>query len=450
MNKFLAVIKREYVQRVRTKMFIIATILGPLMMALFTVVPGLIFALKTGDATRIAVVDQSGKIYERVRESLMNENREDKKPAAPSPETAASESTEERMRRAGQAMTGTYSVEQVQINNRPLEEIKKELEGRIEHNQLDSYIIIPQDLNAAGSKFEYYTRNVSDVITRQQVKGRVNDAVRDQRLAEANISRERMREINREVDFTIRKAGAGEGEEDSGGGFWLVFGVGFLIYIMIIMYGQVILAAVVEEKETRIAEVLFSSVSSFKLMMGKLIGVSLVALTQYAIWGLAVLAFVIYGVSALASSGFKLSLPSIAPSVILYLFIFFLIGYFVYATLYALVGSMVTTTQEGGQLALPVMFLLIIGFYMAFPVIRSPNSSFSFWVSMFPFFSPITMPVRIITQTPPFWQIGLSILIGIGTIVFLVWLAARIYRVGMLMYGKRATIPEVLRWVRQA
>ncbi len=448
MNKFLAIIKREYVQRVRSKMFIIATLLGPLIMALFTVVPGLILGIKT-DATRIAVVDQSGKIYERMRESLMNGNREEKKTESPSPATAANESTEERMRKAGQSMLGSYSVEQVAINNRPLEEIKKELENRIEHNQLDGYIIVPQDLNS-GSKFEYYARNVSDVFTRQQVKGRVNDAVRDHRLAEANISQERMREINREVDLIIRKAGAGGGEEDSGGGFWLVFGVGFLIYMMIIMYGQVILAAVVEEKETRIAEVLFSSVSSFKLMMGKLIGVSLMALTQYAIWGLAVLAFVVYGVSALASSGFNISLPRIAPSVIVYLFIFFLIGYFVYATLYALVGAMVTTTQEGGQVALPIMFLLIIGFYMSFPVIRSPNSPFSFWISMLPFFSPITMPVRIITQTPPFWQIALSILIGIGTVVFLVWLAARIYRVGMLMYGKRATIPEVLRWVRQA
>jgi len=448
MNKFLAVIRREYVQRVRSKMFIIATILGPLMMALFTVVPGLILGIKTGDATRIAVVDQSGKIYERVRGSLMNENRKAEKGEAASPATAVNENTEERMRRAGQSMLGSYAVEQVQINNRPLEEIKKELEGRIEHNQLDGYIIVPQDLSSGG-KFEYYARNVSDVITRAQIKERVNDAVRDHRLAEANISQERMREINREVDLIIRKAGAGGGEEDSGAGFWLVFGVGFLIYITIIMYGQVILAAVVEEKETRIAEVLFSSVSSFKLMMGKLIGVSLMALTQYAIWGLAVLAFAVYGASALASSGFNISLPRVAPSVILYLFIFFLIGYFVYATLYALVGAMVTTMQEGGQLALPVMFLLIIGFYMSFPVIRSPNSPFSFWISMFPLFSPITMPVRIITQTPPLWQIGLSILIGIATIIFLVWLAARIYRVGMLMYGKRATLPEVMRWVRQ-
>jgi ABC-2 type transport system permease protein len=449
LNKFLAVIKREYVQRVRTKMFIIFTILGPLMMALFTIVPGLIFALKTGDATRLAVVDQSGKIYERVREGLMYERGKESKPDPNVSAPNMNESTEERMRRAGKALIGSYVVEQVAANGRPVDVIRKELEARIEQNQLDGYIIIPADVNAGG-EFAYYARNVSDVITKEQIKDRLNEAVRDQRLAEANISQERMREINKEIDFKARKAGVEAGEEDSGGGFWLVFGVGFLIYIMIIMYGQVILAAVIEEKETRIAEVLFSSVSSFKLMLGKLIGVSLVALTQYAIWGLAVLAFAIYGVTALASSGFEISFPRIAPSVIAYLFVFFLLGYFVYATIYALVGAMVTTAQEGGQVAIPIMFLLVIGFYLAFPVIRSPNSSFSFWVSMFPFFSPITMPVRIITQQPPFWQIALSMLIAAGTVIFLVWLAARIYRIGMLMYGKRATLPEVMRWVRQA
>jgi len=129
--------------------------------------------------------------------------------------------------------------------------------------------------------------------------------------------------------------------------------------------------------------------------------------------------------------------------------LFFLLGYFIYATIYALVGSMVTTSQEGGQLALPIIMLLVIGFYLAFPVIRSPNSPFAFWVSLIPFFAPITMLIRIVSQTPPFWQIALSLGIGFATVALLLWLASRVYRVGMLMYGKRATIPEVLKWVRQ-
>jgi ABC-2 type transport system permease protein len=194
---------------------------------------------------------------------------------------------------------------------------------------------------------------------------------------------------------------------------------------------------------------LFSSVRSFPLMLGKLIGVSLVALTQFAIWALAFAAFSLYGVGLLSERGLNITLPSVPPVFFLYFFLFFMLGYFIYATVYALVGSVVTTTQEGGQLAMPILFMLIIGFYFAFPVIRSPNSSLAFWVSMFPFFSPITMIVRIVTQTPPFWQIILSLIIGYGAVILLMWLTARIYRVGMLMYGKRATIPEVLRWIRQ-
>jgi ABC-2 type transport system permease protein len=213
----------------------------------------------------------------------------------------------------------------------------------------------------------------------------------------------------------------------------------------VLLYGQFVLGAVIEEKETRIAEILFSSMRAFPLMMGKLIGVSLVALTQLGIWGVAFLIF-----SAWAAGGSSIPLPQIRAMLFVYFVVYFLMGYFVYATVYAVVGSMVTTTQEGGQLALPVVLMLVAGFLLSRNIIRSPNSSLSFWTSMFPFFAPITMLMRIITETPPLWQILLSLGIGIATIVGLVWLASRIYRVGMLMYGKKATIPEVWRWVRQS
>jgi len=133
-----------------------------------------------------------------------------------------------------------------------------------------------------------------------------------------------------------------------------------------------------------------------------------------------------------------------------YFAVFFLMGYFIYATVYALVGSMVTTTQEGGQLALPVVLMLVAGLFLSFNIIRSPNSSLAFWASMFPFFAPITMLVRIVTETPPLWQIALSLVIGFATAVGLIWLTSRVYRVGMLMTGKKASIPEVWRWLWQA
>jgi ABC-2 type transport system permease protein len=451
MDKLLAIIKREYVQRVRSRMFLVWTILGPLMLVFFSVVPALVLRIKAGDPARIAVVDQTGKMYERVRAALVDE-RIDNPAGEEAAEGAAvkniNASPEERMRRAGGDMSGTYTIEPVDMSGRSLDDVVKELNQRVLKNQLDGYIILPPDI-LTSSKVSYYGRNSGDVITQEQIRTRIAKAIREQIIAEANVPRAIFADVSRPVKTDFNSVTERGTERDSGAGFFLVLAVGLLIYLMLITYGQVILGAVVEEKETRIAEILFSSVRSFTLMMGKLIGVSLVALTQYGIWAIVFTLFAIYGVGMLASQGVPVSLPSIPLSLVLYFIIFFLLGYFIYATIYALVGAMVTTAQEGGQIALPIIFLLMIGFYMAFPVMRSPNSSFAFWVSMFPFWSPITMMVRIVAQRPPFWEIALSILISLVTGLLLLWLAARVYRIGMLMYGKRASIPEVIRWVRQ-
>ncbi len=450
MTKFLAVVKREYMTRVRTKMFIVFTILGPLMVLLFTVVPALIAGIKVS-ATRIAVIDQTegGRMYERVRDSILREKDDEGgraagagqgnangAPAAPGAE-----------RVPPGAAGANFVVERTLLDGRSVEEVSRDLGERVRRDELDGYLILPPDILQDG-EVQYFARNVGDEFTREQLRNRISRAVRDQRMDDEKISPQLIDRINKPVNMMARNSESGK--QESGGGFFFVFIIGFLIYIMIIMYGQVILAAVVEEKETRIAEMLFSSVRSFPLLLGKLVGVSLVALTQFVIWALAFGAFALYGVGLLSARGVSIGAPSVPPVFFLYFFLFFLLGYFVYATLYALVGSVVTTTQEGGQLAMPILFLLIIGFYFTFPVIRSPNSGLAFWVSVFPFFSPITMIVRIVTQTPPLWQILLSLAVGYGTVVLLMWLAARIYRTGMLMYGKRATIPEILRWIRQA
>ncbi|HEY0546294.1 MAG TPA: ABC transporter permease [Pyrinomonadaceae bacterium] len=454
MNKLLAIIHREYVQRVRTKMFILITILGPVMLAIFTVVPGMLFSIKAGGPTRLAVVDLTDKLTGRVREAIQGDDEEEPNANANAPgatEKALNSNLKDRAQTAGSQLKGNYDIEQVKLNGRSLEDVQRELNGRISRDELDGYIVLPKDILQEG-KAQFYGRNAGDVITSGQLERRLSQAVREQRMADEKISENRVRELSKPVEMSVKPINAkGEvGAEDSGASFVFVFVLGFLIYISIILYGQLILAAVVEEKETRIIEILFSSVRSFTLMIGKLIGVSLVALTQFAIWGVAFIIFAVYGIGMLQSSGIPFHLPAVPWYVVVYFFLFFLLGYYIYSTLYALVGSMVTTTQEGGQVAMPVLFLLMMGFYISFVVIRSPNSSFAFWASMIPFFSPIVMLVRIITQTPPFWQIALSLGIGFGTVVGLIWLAARIYRVGMLMYGKRATIPEVMRWIKQA
>jgi ABC-2 type transport system permease protein len=454
MNKLIAIIKREYLQRVRTKFFVIMTVLGPVMMIAVTVVPGLLFSMKAGGDTRIVVIDQTAgnKLYEPIRSALLaqksDEGNESQQPVTDS----VNQSRQERMKKAGQSLTGSFQVDEAKLNGRPLDDVRHELNGRIGRDELDGYLVIPPDiLSNSETKISYYGRNVGDVLTREQIERRLNNAVRRQRLIAGGVKDQDVDALSKPVDlktYPVNEKGQ-EGAEDSGAGFAMVFIIVFLIYVTVLLYGQVVLGAVVEEKETRIAEILFSSVRPFQLMVGKLIGVSLMALTQLAIWVAAFSAIGLLVLPALADSGQNINLPHLPPVFFVYFFSFFLLGYFIYATIYVLVGSMVTTTQEGGQMAMPVVFLLMAGYILSFPILRAPNSPLAFWVSMVPFFAPITMMVRIVTQTPPFWQIALSFGIGCATVVVLLWLAARIYRIGMLMYGKKATIPEVMRWVKQ-
>jgi ABC-2 type transport system permease protein len=435
MTKFLAVVKREYIQRVRAKMFIVSTILLPVVMSLFGIVPAIVLNINTGGPMRLAVIDQTGKMYEKLEEALVSDE--------PVPEQ------DDPLRPGSRVTRRSFELEQVASIGPDAANQRSQLDARLRAKEIGGYLILPQNFMEHG-KAEFYSNNLGDLFTQRNVRTALNRALREQRLIEAKVDLPTRQGLFQPVSLESVKIGATGEERGAGGSFVLVFGVGFVMYIAILMYGQVILGAVIEEKETRIAEILFSSVKPFTLMMGKLVGISLLALTQLAIWGTAFAAFALYGINVLASRGVKLIIPGIPFSHYIYFLLFFLLGYFIYATIYALVGSMVTTPQEGGQLAMPIILILLVSFYLFLPVSRSPDSSFSFWVSIIPFTSPVAMLVRIATQTPPFWQIALSLLIGFGTVLLIVWFAARIYRVGMLMYGKRASISEALRWARQS
>ena len=429
MTKFLAVLKREYLQRVRAKMFIVTTTLLPLIMLIFGLVPILIVNIDAGSPMRVAVIDETGKMYDRLNQAMASD--------------ASGQPSDQRRR-----PFGNFVLEPMD-SNQSAEQIRADLEQRLQSRNLDGYLVLPKDFLERGQA-EFFNRNPVDVFSQNMLQSTLNRAVREQRLIEAKVDTRTREELSKPVRVESIKVGAAGEERDSGSTFGLVFGIGFVMYLSILMYGQVILGAVIEEKETRIAEILFSSVKPFTLMMGKLVGVSLVALTQLTIWGIAFSVFAWFGVNLLASRGVKLNIPNFPFSYFIYFGLFFLLGYFIYATIYALVGSMVTTAQEGGQLAMPIILMLVVSFYLFFPVSRSPDSTFSFWVSMIPFSAPVAMLVRIVTQTPPFWQIALSLFIGFGSVLVIMWIASRVYRVGMLMYGKRASLPEAWRWARQA
>jgi ABC-2 type transport system permease protein len=450
MKKLLIIIKREYLQRVRTKGFIISSLLGPIIMVGFTVVPGLLITMQTGGTTKVGVVDLTGKMYESVRESILTSHDEENGSEGKNQPTPieATPDREAQMRQVSKALGARYEIEEVKTGGRSIDEIKNELNARVRKGELGVYLVVPEKILEEG-RAEFYGRNVSDPIMTSQLRNSINRAVFEQRLREANIDQNRVRQLSKEIELETTKISERGLERDSGGGFGLAMFIGLFIYMAILMYGQVILSSVVEEKTTRVSEVLFSSVKPFYLMAGKLIGVTLVAITQYAIWAAVFGLFVLYGVGMLAAQGMDVPMPNMPPSLVIYCLLFFIVGFLMYATIYVLVAAMVTTEKEAGQMALPVILLSVFSIYMAFPVIRNPNSTFAFWVSIAPFLSPITMLVRIVTETPPFWQIALSLGIGLATVVLFVWIAARIYRIGMLMYGKSASIPEVMRWLRQ-
>jgi ABC-2 type transport system permease protein len=414
------------------------------------VIPALIFSIQ-GEPTRIVLIDRSNKIAPRLKENLSAEMmREKAKKAAKDSLTKISASQEEKMKKNAEQFEQSIVFVDYNAEGKLPEQIRNDLGEKIRNKEIDAYLMIPEQFSDADAKYEFYSRKSSDFILNSVLEGALNDAVRSQKLIDSNISEAKLKELSNKVNFLTNKIDETGEVKESDFGFGAGLVIALLIYVTLAIYGQLIMSAVVEEKETRIAEILFSSAKPFELMMGKLVGVGLAGLTQLGIWIISAVIFLGVGMTWVKASGIDISVPNITPLMIISFFIFFILGFFIYASIFALIGSMVTTVQEGGQFAFLPIILMLCGFYFSFAIIRDPNSTLSFWASILPFVAPMTMPVRIVTEMPPFWHIALSILLNALTICGLVWLAARVYRVGMLMYGKRATIPEVWKWIRQS
>lgn len=450
MNRFLAVVVHEYKKVVLKWSFLVGTLLLPVLAGVFAFVPAIIFSLK-GEPTRIALIDRSGTVAPRLKDNLSAEKMAERaRKAAADAAVDITPSQEEQLRRTSAQLVESFIFADIDPAGRSLEDIRADLTSRITADEFDAYLIIPPDVNDTAAVYEFRSRKGADFITNDSLRDALNSAVRSQRLAEANISEERLAAIGKPVVMDAKGLDDRGGEKDTTGLMIASFVIGLMIYITLAIYGQAIMGAVVEEKETRISEILFSSARPFTLLFGKLVGVGLAGLTQLAIWIVSAAALLAFLALQTDLSQLVGAVPEISLLMIFYFLIYFLIGYFIYASIFALIGSVVTSLQEGGQFAFPPVMLLLVAFYFSLAVIRDPNSTLSFWVSIAPFFAPITMPIRIMAETPPFWQIALSIGINVLAIAGLVWLASRVYRVGMLMYGKRATIPEIWKWIRYA
>lgn len=449
MKKFLAVVKHEYKKIVLKWPFWIGTLIFPLLAAGFAIVPALIFSIK-GEPMRIAIYDQSGTIAPRIKENLSAEKMAEKaRQAAKDSLKEMNVRQDEKLKRDLAQFQESFNFVDYVGESETLDQVRAELGARIARSELDAYLIIPADYAQTEAAFEFYSRKAGDFIINETLRGALNTAVRSQRLADAKISEEQLKSLSKNVNLAIKKVDDKGSEKEDDGGFWAGFAVAFMIYLNLAIYGQMIMATVVEEKETRVAEILFSSAKPFTLVLGKLVGVGMAGMTQFAIWIGSAAMLIAFAVPYFNSSGIDLPLPAITIPIVIYILIFFVLGFFMYSSIFALIGSMVTSVQEGGPFAFFPIMLMLGGFYFCLAVVRDPNSALAFWASIVPFVAPMTMPVRIISEMPPFWHILLSIFINLLGIAFMILLASRVYRVGMLMYGKRATIPEVWKWIWQ-
>ncbi len=418
MEKLKAIIKREYFTRVRSKGFIIGTIISPLLMMSFGVVPILIARFGGPDNYRIAIVDQTGDstMYERLDKLL--------EPKGP---------RDDKFKLRREAVESDEDIEMGQLK----------MNQQIASGEIDGYLVLTKDV-LNEERISYVAKNVGDFGSRSQISEAINKTIIERRVSQAGLKTETVRDLMKSVTLDMRNA---RGEKERGQTFILSFGLLMIIYITILVYGVMVMRGVIEEKQSRIVEVLLSSVRPFDLMLGKLIGIGLVGLTQYFVW--AICGLLISGVTALpvlAANWDKI--PRIQPVQIVFFVVYFVLGYFLYATLYATVGAIVSNEEDGQQMQLPVTMTIVIPVMISSMIMRNPSGTASVVLSLVPFFSPVLMFLRIGLQMPPWWQIALSIVLLIGTILLAVWVASKIYRVGILMYGKRPTLPEIWRWLK--
>src|SRR5215831_4203427 len=420
MEKILVIIRREYLQRVRTRAFLIGTILTPALLLVFSLLPVLV-ATRGSGPRKIVVLDESGEqgLFESIKDNVKS------------------------------AKTGS-SIELTRVavpETENVDEIRKMLEAEPSAASTSGYLVLRRGI-LDSPKCNYYSQNPSDFVTNETLQHGLKDAVIQERMARAGIDKERSSNMMNPIDLETIKIGP-EGEtRESGQTFGIAFVMLFFIYMTILMYGISTMRGVIEEKQSRIVEVVVSSIKPFHMLMGKLIGIGLVGLTQYLIWVLSAVGLTVVGVSVATRMNF--SMPTIPPSLLAYFVLFFVLGYFLFATLYALVGSMVSSEDEAQQLQYPVTMLIVAPMTIFWIIVREPNSPLATVLSMVPFFAPTLMLMRIAIINPPLWQVLLSILLMIASIVGVVWIASKIYRITILMYGKKPTLAELGRWLRYA
>ena len=446
MNKLFAVLKREYLQAVRKKAFIIMTLIFPVLMFLMMALPTFMMAKGMG-VKRIAVLDGTGNLGQAFAKPNEKEKTDAKKEAR---DTLTG-------RRRGVQIPSTLDIQYV--DKKAAGDLKAEAQPYFERlraewddaSRLDGVFVIPKNaMSADDAEMTYYSRSSTDVMTQERLGRLTNKIIQRYRLAANGINQDTVESLMAEVPVEAVQISK-SGEQKKGGemNLFLAFIFAALLLLPSFIYGNDIMRGIVQEKTDRVVEILISSMRPLQLLTGKILGVAAVGLTQIGTWAVMGIIASAYGVTVAASAGMNVK-QFFRPMVFVSFFVFFLLAYLTYVCVYAIAGAISNTEKEAQQFIAPITIVMMAPWFVMFPIIMNPDSKLAVTFSLMPVFGPITMFVRTLVSEPPIWHIAVSIAVSIATIAAFFWATAKIFRIGILSYGKRPTIPELWRWMKVA
>jgi ABC-2 type transport system permease protein len=427
MHNIFLFARREYLETVRKKSFIVMTILLPALMFGFTVLPSMMASKKSGEMQHIVIATSDQQFGNDVRDKFMETPAEGKTPA----------------KRGSDNASRRFDV---QIDTNVSQQEQDALTQKVNVHEIDGYLWAPADA-LAQRKLSFRARTSSDFETQGALSSAVREALLRQSMRKHGASADEITAALKPVDIDTKKIENGKVSESGGlAMFFTALLLMIMLYVTILMYSMSVMRSVLEEKNSRIFEVLLSAATPKQLMAGKILGAAAVGLTQIALWTVAASPFAAQSISMYGEQ-FHLNL-SVANMI--FFAVFFILGFLLYSALAAALGSAVNSEQEAQQFQFVIMMPLIVSVIFMTPVIQQPHSTLATVLSLIPFCAPLLMYTRILVETPPAWQIALSLVLLVGTIYAMLAICSRIYRIGILMYGKRPTLPEIVKWMKYA
>ena len=433
MHNTFIIAKREYLERVRSRSFVIMTFFIPLLMFGVTVVPTLLMNKGSNETKHMVVVAGDRDTAEMIRSRI--EQRQEK-----SNDKASGEVKTKR------GLPPTHFT--VEVSTDTADSARAALTKKVKDKELDGFLwATPEAIQSR--KLDFVTRDTSSFIENGLLGQSVTDALRRSALKNKGLKEDDIESALQSVDVEPQSP-LGKDAPNPQILFFATLGMVMVLYMTVLLYGINVMRSILEEKTSRIMEVMLSTASAKQMMAGKILGVGAVGLTQVAIW---VGTALIFSGGALVANAAQIK-GVLSLKMLVFFAVYFLLGYILYSTLCAAVGSMVNSEQEAQQLQFLVMMPMILSIVMIMQIFQHPNSQLAFWGSLFPFTAPLVMFTRIAMQTGSLWDIGWQIALSIGlmvaTIYGMIWLCGRIYRVGILMYGKKPNLPEIMKWIKYA